>query len=143
MAFNASGGTINWFLGHLAAATYSIHNRLKLADHALEVCNIRIPLSFTNLGLQPFIVAKRRILALNKRDLSNLIWSFGVLEFWPNRRAAAKPIMNFGVILLFLFLFILFSFFFGAAYYQNPLEFLTDFALKELFDSKFCLLISA
>ena len=71
MAFNAGGGTINWFPGHMAAASRAIRDRLKLADLVIEVRDARIPLSSANEDLQPVLSAKRRILALNKKDLAN------------------------------------------------------------------------
>ncbi|VAI26555.1 unnamed protein product [Triticum turgidum subsp. durum] len=71
MAFNAGGGAINWFPGHMAAASRAIRDRLKLADLVIEVRDARIPLSSANEDLQPVLAAKRRILALNKKDLAN------------------------------------------------------------------------
>ncbi|KAK7285624.1 hypothetical protein RJT34_20400 [Clitoria ternatea] len=71
MAFSAGGGAINWFPGHMAAATRAIRNRLKLSDLVLEVRDARIPLSSANSDLQPLLSAKRRVVALNKKDLAN------------------------------------------------------------------------
>ncbi|KAG2561838.1 hypothetical protein PVAP13_8KG232800 [Panicum virgatum] len=71
MAFNAGGGAVNWFPGHMAAASRAIRDRLKLADLVIEVRDARIPLSSANEDLQPVLAAKRRILALNKKDLAN------------------------------------------------------------------------
>ncbi|XP_037491925.1 short integuments 2, mitochondrial isoform X2 [Jatropha curcas] len=71
MAFNAGGGVINWFPGHMAAATRAIRNRLKLADLVIEVRDSRIPLSSANEDLQPQLSSKRRVIALNKKDLAN------------------------------------------------------------------------
>ncbi|CAA6667985.1 unnamed protein product [Spirodela intermedia] len=71
MAFNAGGGVINWFPGHMAAATRVIRERLKLADLVIEVRDARIPLSSANMDLQSSLSGKRRIIALNKKDLAN------------------------------------------------------------------------
>lgn len=71
MAFNAGGGAITWFPGHMAAATRAIRHRLKLADLVIEVRDARIPLSSANADLQPHLSAKRRVVALNKKDLAN------------------------------------------------------------------------
>uniref|UniRef100_A0A2P2JDD3 Uncharacterized protein n=1 Tax=Rhizophora mucronata TaxID=61149 RepID=A0A2P2JDD3_RHIMU len=71
MAFNAEGGAINWFPGHMAVATRAIRQRLKLADLVVEVRDSRIPLSSANEDLQPQLSAKRRVIALNKKDLAN------------------------------------------------------------------------
>lgn len=85
MGFNSGGGAINWFPGHMAAATRAIRERLKVADMVIEVRDARIPLSSANQDLQDHLSSKRRLLVLNKKDLAN-----------PN-------IMQ--VIILFLFLF--------------------------------------
>ncbi|XP_052171958.1 short integuments 2, mitochondrial isoform X2 [Diospyros lotus] len=66
MAFNKGGGAINWFPGHMAAATRAIRHRLKLSDLVIE-----IPLSSANEDLQPMLSGKRRVIALNKKDLAN------------------------------------------------------------------------
>ncbi|KAJ8898798.1 hypothetical protein K2173_006330 [Erythroxylum novogranatense] len=71
MGFNAEGGVINWFPGHMAAATRAIRHRLKLADLVVEVRDSRIPLSSANEDLQPQLSGKRRVIALNKKDLAN------------------------------------------------------------------------
>ncbi|GJN04348.1 hypothetical protein PR202_ga21891 [Eleusine coracana subsp. coracana] len=71
MAFNAGGGVVNWFPGHMAAASRAIRDRLKLADLVIEVRDSRIPLSSANEDLQPVLSAKRHIIALNKKDLAN------------------------------------------------------------------------
>ncbi|PQM35748.1 short integuments 2 mitochondrial [Prunus yedoensis var. nudiflora] len=71
MGFNAGGGAINWFPGHMAAATRAIRDRLKLADFVIEVRDARIPLSSANQDLQPQLRSKRSLIALNKRDLAN------------------------------------------------------------------------
>lgn len=42
MAFNAGGGAINWFPGHMAAASRAIRDRLKLADLVIEVRDARV-----------------------------------------------------------------------------------------------------
>ena len=42
MALNAGGGTINWFPGHMAAASRAIRDRLKVADLVIEVRDARV-----------------------------------------------------------------------------------------------------
>ncbi|KAK3405489.1 hypothetical protein EUGRSUZ_K01998 [Eucalyptus grandis] len=71
MGFNSSGGAINWFPGHMAAATRAIRDRLKVSDLVIEVRDSRIPLSSVNADLQPHLSKKRRVIALNKKDLAN------------------------------------------------------------------------
>lgn len=51
MGFTKGGGNINWFPGHMAAATRAIRDRLKLADLVIEVRDSRVrplPLSHTH-----------------------------------------------------------------------------------------------
>ncbi|CAL1352416.1 unnamed protein product [Linum trigynum] len=71
MGFTAGGGVINWFPGHMAAATRAIRQRLKVSDLVIEVRDSRIPLSSANADLQPQLLSKRRVIALNKKDLAN------------------------------------------------------------------------
>ncbi|GMY18817.1 short integuments 2, mitochondrial [Fagus crenata] len=61
MGFNAGGGPINWFPGHMAAATRAIK----------DLRDARIPISSINHQLQPQLSSKRRVVALNKKDLAN------------------------------------------------------------------------
>nr|TKW00565.1 hypothetical protein SEVIR_8G118600v2 [Setaria viridis] len=86
MAFNAGGGTVNWFPGHMAAASRAIRDRLKLADLVIEVRDARIPLSSANEDLQPVLSAKRRILALSKKDLANP----NIMNRWLNHFESCK-----------------------------------------------------
>ncbi|KAK6945274.1 GTP binding domain [Dillenia turbinata] len=80
MGFNKGGGIINWFPGHMAAATRAIRDRLKLADLVIEVRDSRIPLSSANEDLQSLLTGKRRVIALNKKDLANP----NIMHKWVN-----------------------------------------------------------
>lgn len=80
MGFTKGGGNINWFPGHMAAATKAIRSRLKLTDLVIEVRDARIPLSSANLDLQPLLTGKKRVIALNKKDLANR----NVMHRWIN-----------------------------------------------------------
>ncbi|KAL9411744.1 hypothetical protein AB3S75_045364 [Citrus x aurantiifolia] len=71
MGFTKGGGNINWFPGHMAAASRAIKHRLKISDLVIEVRDSRIPLSSAHPGLQPQLSAKRHVIALNKKDLAN------------------------------------------------------------------------
>lgn len=42
MGFCKGGGNINWFPGHMAAATRAIRDRLKLSDLVIEVRDARV-----------------------------------------------------------------------------------------------------
>ncbi|XP_042025636.1 short integuments 2, mitochondrial-like isoform X1 [Salvia splendens] len=71
MGFIKGGGKVNWFPGHMASATRAIRDRLKLSDFVIEVRDARIPLSSKNDELQPLLAGKKRVVALNKKDLAN------------------------------------------------------------------------
>ncbi|EYU20756.1 hypothetical protein ABFS82_11G009700 [Erythranthe guttata] len=71
MGIVKGGGNINWFPGHMAAATRAIRDRLKVSDLVVEVRDARIPLSSANQELQSMLAGKRRVIALNKKDLAN------------------------------------------------------------------------
>ncbi|KAG9446691.1 hypothetical protein H6P81_012819 [Aristolochia fimbriata] len=71
MSSQLGGGAINWFPGHMAAATRAIRDRLKVADLVIEVRDARIPLTSVNDDLQDVLSSKRRVIALNKKDLAN------------------------------------------------------------------------
>lgn len=42
MGFIRGGGIINWFPGHMAAATRAIRDRLKVSDLVIEVRDSRV-----------------------------------------------------------------------------------------------------
>ncbi|KAL0921303.1 hypothetical protein M5K25_008362 [Dendrobium thyrsiflorum] len=86
MSFVAGGGVINWFPGHMAAGARAIRDRLKLTDLVIEVRDARIPLSSANEDLQHLLVRKRRIIALNKKDLANP----NVMHHWIRRFESFK-----------------------------------------------------
>ncbi|VFQ71894.1 unnamed protein product [Cuscuta campestris] len=80
LGFNKGGGAVNWFPGHMAAATRAIRQRLKLSDLVIEVRDARIPSSSVNEDLQPILSGKRRVIALNKKDLANT----NIIHKWVN-----------------------------------------------------------
>ncbi|XP_059309236.1 short integuments 2, mitochondrial isoform X1 [Lycium ferocissimum] len=62
---------INWLPPpHMVAATRAVPRRVKLVDLVIEVRDARIPLSSANEDLQPVLCGKRRVIALNKKDLA-------------------------------------------------------------------------
>ncbi|CAM8952116.1 hypothetical protein QQ045_016291 [Rhodiola kirilowii] len=92
MGFTIGGGVINWFPGHMAAATRAIRDRLKLADLVIEVRDSRIPLSSANVDLQPLISGKKRVLALNKSDLANHNLMPKWVEYFSSRGLDCLPV---------------------------------------------------
>ncbi|KAI4319611.1 hypothetical protein MLD38_033191 [Melastoma candidum] len=92
MEFNTGGGAINWFPGHMAAATRAIRQRLKLADLVIEVRDCRFPLSSVNADLQEHLSRKRRVIALNKKDLANTNVVHKWVEYFESRNVDCLPI---------------------------------------------------
>lgn len=62
--------SINWYPGHMAKTKRQIIEDLKLIDIVVEVIDSRIPLSSQNPDLKEIIKDKKRIIILNKSDLS-------------------------------------------------------------------------
>ncbi|TYH32061.1 hypothetical protein ES288_A01G221500v1 [Gossypium darwinii] len=93
IGFSKDGGAINWFPGHMAAATRAIRSRLKLSDLVIEVRDARIPFSSANQDLQPQLSAKRRVIALNKKDLanSNVLNLLDLVEFKLKEVISREP----------------------------------------------------
>jgi len=61
MSFAKDAGKINWFPGHMAAATRAIRNRLKLSDLVIEVRDARVRKHSLTLSLfvfDPFIIVE-------------------------------------------------------------------------------------
>lgn len=61
---------INWYPGHMAKTKRQIINDLKLIDVVIEVLDARIPISSHNPDLDDVIKNKKKIVLLNKSDLS-------------------------------------------------------------------------
>lgn len=70
--------SISWYPGHMAKTRRQISEDLKLVDIVVEVLDARIPLSSRNPDINKIIASKKRMVVLNKSDLSdekqNLKW---------------------------------------------------------------------
>ena len=62
---------INWYPGHMKKTRELIQENLKMVDIVIEVVDARIPLSSRNPIIDELVKAKRRIMVLNKSDLSD------------------------------------------------------------------------
>ena len=62
---------INWYPGHMAKTKKQIIEDLKLIDLVVEVLDARIPISNQNPDIRKIIQNKKRLVILNKSDLSN------------------------------------------------------------------------
>lgn len=64
---------INWYPGHMAKTKKQIAEDLKLIDVVLEIIDARIPVSSRNPDINALVQEKKRILVLNKSDLSDAV----------------------------------------------------------------------
>ena len=62
---------INWYPGHMAKTRRQIEEDLKLIDVVIELLDARIPIASRNPDIQKLTKNKRRIILLNKCDLSD------------------------------------------------------------------------
>lgn len=62
---------INWFPGHMAKTRKQITDDLKLIDVVIEILDARIPLSSQNPEIKRITQDKKKIIVLNKCDLSD------------------------------------------------------------------------
>ena len=70
---------INWYPGHMKKTRELIQANLKLVDVVVEVIDARIPVSSRNPVIDELVKDKKRIIVLNKSDLSdsgqNTLWA--------------------------------------------------------------------
>lgn len=62
---------INWYPGHMKKTREMIQQNLKMVDLIIEVVDARIPVSSRNPIIDDIVGSKKRIIILNKSDLSD------------------------------------------------------------------------
>ena len=62
---------INWFPGHMAKTRKQITEDLKLVDVVVEMLDARIPISSQNPEIRQIVQNKKKLVVLNKSDLSD------------------------------------------------------------------------
>lgn len=62
---------INWFPGHMAKTRKQITDDLKLVDVVIEILDARIPISSQNPEIKQITQSKKKVIVLNKCDLSD------------------------------------------------------------------------
>ena len=72
---------INWYPGHMKKTRELIEDSLKMVDLVIEVVDARIPVSSRNPIIDQLTRGKRRVIILNKSDLSDP----SANEAWENR----------------------------------------------------------
>ena len=68
---NENKTNINWFPGHMAKTRRQITEDLKLIDVVVELLDARIPISSQNPEIAQITNGKKKIIVLNKCDLSD------------------------------------------------------------------------
>ncbi len=63
--------SINWFPGHMAKTRKQITEDLKLVDVVIEILDARIPISSQNPEIKQITQNKKKVIVLNKCDLSD------------------------------------------------------------------------
>ncbi len=62
---------INWYPGHMAKAKREIIEDMKIVDLVVEILDARIPRSSQNPDIKEIVKNKKKIILLNKCDLSD------------------------------------------------------------------------
>ena len=81
--------SINWYPGHMAKTKRQIVEDLKLIDVVVEVLDARIPFSSQNPDIGQYIKGKKRLVVLNKSDLSNEIENKKWLQYFERNSIPA------------------------------------------------------
>ena len=68
---DAAKTNINWFPGHMAKTRRQITEDLKIIDIVVEILDSRIPISSQNPDIKEITKNKKKIVVLNKCDLSD------------------------------------------------------------------------
>ena len=86
---NENKTNINWYPGHMAKTKKQIIQDLKLIDIVIELLDARIPISSQNPNIAEITKNKKKIIVLNKCDLSddkqNKLW----VEYFKNKNISA------------------------------------------------------
>ena len=73
---------INWFPGHMAKTRKQITEDLKLVDVVIEILDARIPTSSQNPEIKQITQNKKKVIALNKCDLSDENYNKKWIEYF-------------------------------------------------------------
>ena len=82
---NSNKMNINWYPGHMAKTKKDIIQNIKLIDVVIEIIDARIPVSSQNPDIKELIGNKKRILVLNKSDLSDETENKRWLQYFKNK----------------------------------------------------------
>lgn len=79
---NTAKTNINWFPGHMAKTRKQITEDLKLVDVVIELLDARIPRSSQNPEIRQILNEKKKIIVLNKSDLSDEKYNKEWIEYF-------------------------------------------------------------
>jgi ribosome biogenesis GTPase A len=82
---------INWYPGHMKKTRELIQENLRMVDLVIEVVDARIPSSSRNPIIDELVKNKRRILVLNKSDLSDSRANEAWAEYFKNQGYDVLP----------------------------------------------------
>ena len=89
MSNNENRTNINWYPGHMAKTKRQIIEDMKLIDVVIELLDARIPISSQNPNIAEITKNKKKIIVLNKCDLSdekqNKLW----VEYFKSKNIPA------------------------------------------------------
>ncbi len=83
----------NWYPGHMARALREIKQKLKMVDIVLEIRDARVPLISGNQALDEGLGQKRKLIVLNKSNLSDAA-KIEVWSQWFTQREQAHLFVN-------------------------------------------------
>ena len=86
---NLSKISINWYPGHMAKTKKQIIQDLKLIDIVIELLDARIPISSQNPNIAEITKNKKKIIVLNKCDLSDDKQNKQWIEYFKNKNIPA------------------------------------------------------
>lgn len=81
--------TINWYPGHMAKTRRQIEADLKMVDIVIELLDARIPIASQNPDIANLTKKKKKIIVLNKCDLSNEKQNQGWLTYFEKKGVPA------------------------------------------------------
>lgn len=82
---------INWYPGHMKKTKDLIKENLKLVDVVIELLDARLPLSSKNPVIDELIHQKKRIVLLNKSDLSDQSITKDWVGYFESKGSIAIP----------------------------------------------------
>ena len=76
---------INWYTGHMYKTKKQIQEDIKLIDIVVELLDARIPISSQNPDINKLTKGKKKIIVLNKSDLSDETQNQKWLEYFKSK----------------------------------------------------------